>query len=342
MVPFGNSTERVEALPDTPNKLDRPKLLEAHRHPSDSDTAEVSNTSFASTSDPVVDAAVIETLPQPNDDKDNEHEEDNASAASSCSSSMSLYIEDEIEQPCPIEQVNLALFLRSEDKEAETAKPERPFSSEEERWQQQVDFWTEMVRERSRMDGPMNLRTAEAWMNLGHVQLQAQDPLEAGKTYLTALKIYQEKYPHLELAVARALDKVGLAASMTHQNLDLALAALSEALKVRCRVLGPSHVDSIDALNNVAGVRLNRQEFGHAAENYRVVLQYRRNVFGTCHASVAVTASLLGRLQADHLHQVSAAASHLRLARDILQRLGLKQSPYYCDAVKKLVELDSL
>ena len=76
------------------------------------------------------------------------------------------------------------------------------------------------------------------------------------------------------LVFARALDKIGLAASMksSRQNLDWALLALREALHLRLSHLGPHHLDTIDTLNNIAGVYLRMREWSHAKECYVDVL----------------------------------------------------------------------
>lgn len=258
-------------------------------------------------------------------------------AGSSSSSLTSLYIEDDY--PLPIEKVDLDIFLQQDDNDVDS-KEHRP-TSEGEKSRQELEYWKASVEHLQANSESSSIRTAEALMNLGNAQLACKDFLESGKTYLAALKIYQMQGGNLNLAVARALDKVGLAASMTHQHLDLALTALSEALTMRCEVLGPEHVDSIDSLNNVAGVRLNRGEFKVAAENYQEVLQYRQNIFGN-HACVATTASILASIECERLHNIDSARGHFRLTRDILQEIGQSQSPYYLEAILKLEELESM
>lgn len=76
------------------------------------------------------------------------------------------------------------------------------------------------------------------------------------------------------IAFARALDKVGFAASMStsQQNLDWALLALKEALYLRFVHLGPHHTDTIDSLNNIAGVYLRMKKWAEAKEVYVDIL----------------------------------------------------------------------
>lgn len=71
------------------------------------------------------------------------------------------------------------------------------------------------------------------------------------------MKVYISKYGEYHLSVARGLDRVGLAACKNGENLYLALVALTDAMKIRCELLGPDHVDYVDFLNSIAGVRLN-------------------------------------------------------------------------------------
>lgn len=77
------------------------------------------------------------------------------------------------------------------------------------------------------------------------------------------------------LTFARALDKVGLAASMSsssQKNLEWALLVLKEALHLRLSHLGPHHSDTVDSLNNIAGVFLRMKAWSEAKEAYVDVL----------------------------------------------------------------------
>jgi hypothetical protein len=126
--------------------------------------------------------------------------------------------------------------------------------------------------------------------------------------------------------VARALDKVGLAACKTNQNLNLALGALKGALKIRCEILGPSHVDSIDTLNNIAGVRFNRKEWVVAAQDYLAVFSWREQVFGRNHPSVAVTAHTLASIYDCRLFRLEEAREFYVIALQVYQELSREKS----------------
>ena len=128
--------------------------------------------------------------------------------------------------------------------------------------------------------------------------------------YKKAARILRQHHGDKSLAVAHSLDKVGLAASLSptepmaptlntqqhSENLEWGLVALKEAFKIRLNYLGPWHVDVVDTLNNIAGVHLRRNEKEQAYDAYLQVLTVRIAIFGKNHASVAVTAQMLGRL----------------------------------------------
>ena len=110
---------------------------------------------------------------------------------------------------------------------------------------------------------------------------------------------------------------MGLAASVRNADLDLAEASLVESLRIRRDQLGATHVDTVDSLNNLAGVYLHKGEFHDAVKNYRAVLCRRLQLFGRHHASVAVTARKLGTILDSNLKQVEESLAFFSLAQDI-------------------------
>jgi tetratricopeptide (TPR) repeat protein len=255
-------------------------------------------------------------------------------SSSNSSSVSSLYLDDD--SPfCVRSRSKAKLFLPCED-EAKVVDPLIELQKK------QIEYWNRLVIRRSVALGARHVRTAEALMDLGNAQLSAKDYLSAIRSYNSALKVFQEKYGNLHLSVARALDKVGLATSMTHTNLDSALSSLTEALKIRCEMLGHDHIDSVDSLNNVAGVHLNRGEYTIAAHYYRVVIRYREHIFGRCHASVGVTAHTLACVLDDRLDQGTDARAYFNMARDIYGALGLAKSHYFVDSCARLKEQTNL
>ncbi len=207
----------------------------------------------------------------------------------------------------------------------------------------QVDFWHRCVINRTVSLGSRHVRTAEALMELGNAQLRAQDSVAAFKTYSSALKVFQAIYGDMHLSVARALDKVGLAASMTHSSLDLALATLLDGWKIRYTLLGPDHIDSVDSLNHIAGVYLNRGDFAVAARYYKLVMTLRQEIFGDLnHTSVAVTAYHLACILEDRMDKGSEAHIYFNLTKHIYECIGLIASPFYVDTCARLKKHSTL
>lgn len=117
------------------------------------------------------------------------------------------------------------------------------------------------------------------------------------------------------MIVARGLDKVGVSASRcgSRKNLDWALVALREALHIRISYLGAHHCDSVDTMNNIAGVFLQKKEWAAARDIYLDVMTVRAAIFGKNHASIAITAQMLGKIFY-HLSDFNNALKHYGLA----------------------------
>lgn len=173
----------------------------------------------------------------------------------------------------------------------------------------EVELWKEILMNRVSRLGPHDLEIAKGLNELGAAHIRNKQHTEALAVYKKAARILRQHYGDQSLAVAHALDKVGLAASLcptepisptssTHvsENLEWGLVALKEAFKIRLHFLGPWHVDVVDTLNNLAGIYLRRSEKDKAYDAYLQVLIVRIAIFGKNHASVAVTAQTLGTL----------------------------------------------
>lgn len=101
-----------------------------------------------------------------------------------------------------------------------------------------------------------------------------QDYTESLSVYKRMIGIIGKHCDDDSLEFARALDKVGLAASKcpSQKNLEWALLALNEALHLRLSQLGPHHYDTVDTLNNIAGIFLRKKEWVQARDSYIDVL----------------------------------------------------------------------
>jgi tetratricopeptide (TPR) repeat protein len=124
-----------------------------------------------------------------------------------------------------------------------------------------------------------------------------------------------------------ALNKVGLAScrsSKLNANLRNAMDALNQSFSIRYELLGPTHVDTIDTLNNMAAVHLHLQEFQEARQAFFEVWTLREVIFGPKHPSVAVTAHCLGRVYM-RLNEVAEASKYYHNALDIYRYLRLSE-----------------
>jgi tetratricopeptide (TPR) repeat protein len=88
--------------------------------------------------------------------------------------------------------------------------------------------------------------------------------------------------------------------------------------------LGPTHVDTIDTLNNMAAIHLHLQEFQEARQAYFEVWTLRELIFGPKHPSVAVTAHCLGGVHM-RLGEVAEASKYYHIALDIYRDLQLSE-----------------
>jgi hypothetical protein len=154
-----------------------------------------------------------------------------------------------------------------------------------------------------------------------------QEYVAAGKTFLSALKIVMSTHGDKHLSVALALDKLGMAACKTNANLGLALAALEDAFQIRRQLLGLEHLDTVNSLHNIAGVRLNLKQYDLAAKDYYAVLVYRMEFFGPNHIRVADTAFLVAWILETFLHQSGDAREFYLLSLASYQAIHLGESP---------------
>lgn len=106
------------------------------------------------------------------------------------------------------------------------------------------------------------------------------------------------------------------------------MAALTDALKIRCELLGSTHVDAVDTLNNIAGVRLNMAQAELAALDYLAVFRNRVIIFGRNHASVAITCYTLACILSDRLGMAAEGNELFLVSLRIYEALGLRDSQF--------------
>lgn len=180
------------------------------------------------------------------------------------------------------------------------------------------EFWERELRATVIKYGQESVETARQLNNLGSALLRCKEYSEAFTVYKRMVGILRRNFDQESLVFARGLDKVGLAASKcpSPENLELALLALNEALHLRISQIGPHHCDTVDTLNNIAGIFLHMKEWSKAKDAYVDVLTVRAAIFGNNHPSVAVTAQTLGKV-CSHLSDFDASMEYFELALSI-------------------------
>lgn len=86
-----------------------------------------------------------------------------------------------------------------------------------------------------------------------------------------------------------------------------ALAAFSDALKARERLLGPEHPDTAESRFNLGVLHLRLGQYQHAQREHERALQIRTSVFGPEHPSVADSLMELGSVAMRTVHFAEAA-----------------------------------
>lgn len=100
-----------------------------------------------------------------------------------------------------------------------------------------------------------------------------KDYAEAMLVFKRMVGILHRIHDDDSLAFAKALDKLGFAASMSSKsNLDWAILTLRESLHLRLIHLGPHHIDTVDSLNNIAGIYLRMKNWSKAKDLYLDIL----------------------------------------------------------------------
>ena len=132
------------------------------------------------------------------------------------------------------------------------------------------------------------------------------------------------------------LSKLAEATCKTNKNLDLAIVALSDALSIRSEILGPTHVDTIETVNKIAGVRLAMRSCVRAALEYLKVFNQRAHVLGRNHESVAATSYILGCILDDELQMTEEGEDFLKLSLQIYDSLGIEDNSNVPDIRERL------
>jgi len=191
--------------------------------------------------------------------------------------------------------------------------------------QHERNYWNRIVSQRISTLGTIHIRVGEGLLLLGTAHMRCKEYHEALKVFKSATLIFRSMYGDMHLGLARALNKLGLAASHLYATLtdSIAFEALHESFTIRLEKLGPNHTDTIDSLNNIAGLNLRMKNYNAACKAYHEVYFRRQLIFGKRHPSVAITAHYLGEVYMK-LAQLNCAKKYYTRAMDLYQRLELR------------------
>mmetsp|Transcript_23116 Transcript_23116/g.34131 ORF Transcript_23116/g.34131 Transcript_23116/m.34131 type:complete len:334 (-) Transcript_23116:144-1145(-) len=187
------------------------------------------------------------------------------------------------------------------------------------------NYWNKIVSNRISYHGTVNIRVGEGLLLLGTAHMRCKEYDDALKVFKSAALIFRTVYGDMHLCLARSLNKVGLAASRlcTTASDNLAFKALHESFDIRLKKLGPYHIDTVDSLNNIAGLNLRLHKYNSARKAYHEVYLRRQFIFGQNHPSVAITAHALGGVYMQ-LAQLNHATKYYQRAMDLYLSLKLK------------------
>jgi len=235
----------------------------------------------------------------------------------SCSSSI-----DQPKDAIDLSMVHIEVPKQSQTQHVSTVADRSRISSELLKAQHERNYWNMIVSNRIHSHSAIHPSTAQALMQLGHSHSRCNEPNEALKVFKSAVRIFRKLYGENDLCVASALNKFGLVACRFPENkeyLILSMKALKQAFAIRYATLGPHHIDTVDSLNNIAGVYLQVQNYESARKAYYEVWMVRKELLGKYHPSVGVASQSLANVHLK-MSQTSHASTFFRIAHDIFRR----------------------
>jgi hypothetical protein len=190
--------------------------------------------------------------------------------------------------------------------------------------QQERSYWNTIVSSRIQHCSAVHPSTAEALMQLGHAHAHCGEYAQALAVYKSAVRIFRKLHGEDHLSVAAALNKVGLLACRfsEKESLQIARKALMQSFTLRHAILGPTHVDTVESLNNIAGVHMHLYEYQPARKAYYEVFSVRKALWGKYHPSVGVVAQALGSVHLQ-LAEMKYADKFFRIALEVYRRNNL-------------------
>jgi tetratricopeptide (TPR) repeat protein len=146
-------------------------------------------------------------------------------------------------------------------------------------WTTALPALTTGLRWQQKVMGEAHESVADTWQNVGHLNGQLGDFVQAGEAYHTALQIYQQVHGEEHVSTAGAHHNYGLALQyqaggqitdpgMVQELIPRALKALQTALQVRASLLGRVHPDTAASHLALAQFLSPLQQTEAALEHY--------------------------------------------------------------------------
>ena len=201
-----------------------------------------------------------------------------------------------------------------------------------------IQYWSDIVNQRQQQQQHSRTRSrpgsnqslAQAWLQLGRAQLShpeyATSALEsfrqaqASSSSVASLSSQNKS----SLFQSQALEGMGKAHFQLQQFLQ-AQDCFQQAFELRYQLLGPWHVDTVEAFNHVAAVLVQLQHYHQASKAYHEIWTVRSAIFGATHPSVGIAARALGQAHWK-LQQYPQADEAFRKAHSILKANGLSEN----------------
>ena len=204
-----------------------------------------------------------------------------------------------------------------------------------------IQYWSDIVNQRQEQQQHTSTRSrpggnqslAQAWLQLGRAQLShpeyATSALESfrqaqassSSSSSVASLSSQNKS---SLFQSQVLEGMGKAHFQLQQFLQ-ARDCFQQAFELRYQLLGPWHVDTVEAFNHVAAALMQLQHYHQAAKAYHEIWMVRSAIFGATHPSVGIAARALGQAHWK-LQQYPQADEAFRKAYSILKANGVSEN----------------
>jgi len=174
--------------------------------------------------------------------------------------------------------------------------------------------------------GPNDLRVAKTLEQLGGAQSNGHFYSSNGHEHHNTPTINEDENDNCNSNIS------------TKAGLLLGLQSLRKAFRIRFDVMGPTHIDTVETVNKIAGIYMKLGMYSSAKTDYFEVLTLRTAILGDTHPSVAVAAQSLGMAHLKMNEEEQAKAYFLQ-ALNVFALAGLGDHPIAAklrDTVEKI------